>query len=125
MNGNRIFVDTNIILYILKGKNRDLAELLQNKEVYVSFISELELLSYGEITEEDQNKIRQFLNDCIIMDVNSEIKDITIKLRRKYKIKIPDAIILATSVFLNLTFLTADKVFKRIQEYEIIILEDI
>lgn len=125
MNGNRIFVDTNIILYILKGKNDDLAELLQNKEVYVSFISELELLSYAEITTEDQIKIRQFLNDCVVMDINSEIKDITVELRRKYKIKIPDSIILATSVFLNLAFLTADKTFKKIQEYEIIILENI
>ena len=45
MNGNSIFIDTNIILYLLNGDDT-IAELLRSKDIYVSVISELELLSY-------------------------------------------------------------------------------
>jgi predicted nucleic acid-binding protein len=37
MNGKEILVDTNILLYLLKG-NDTLEKLLQNKVVYVSFM---------------------------------------------------------------------------------------
>jgi hypothetical protein len=38
MNGNKIFVDTNIILYLLSG-DKTLAELLDRKQLYISFIT--------------------------------------------------------------------------------------
>lgn len=40
MNGNSLFVDTNILLYILNG-NDNLKEQLNNKSLYISFITEL------------------------------------------------------------------------------------
>jgi rRNA-processing protein FCF1 len=40
MNGNKILVDTNIILYLLEG-NLNLANLLNGMELYVSVISEI------------------------------------------------------------------------------------
>lgn len=48
MNGNSFIIDTNIVLYILNG-NKELAGLLDEKEIYVSFITELELLGYKGI----------------------------------------------------------------------------
>jgi predicted nucleic acid-binding protein len=49
MNGNKVFVDTNIILYLLSG-DITLAELLNGKQIYISFITQLELLSYSKST---------------------------------------------------------------------------
>ena len=43
MNGNKIVLDTNIILYLLDG-NRELAIILDEMELFVSVISEIELL---------------------------------------------------------------------------------
>lgn len=43
MSGNSLLIDTNIALYLLNGDNT-IAELLDGKDVYLSFISELELL---------------------------------------------------------------------------------
>ena len=42
MNGNRLFVDTNILLYYLKG-NGDVVELIADKDLTISFVTELEL----------------------------------------------------------------------------------
>jgi len=42
MNGNKLLLDTNIILYLLDGDNT-LVNILEGKIPYVSFITELEL----------------------------------------------------------------------------------
>jgi predicted nucleic acid-binding protein len=49
MNGNKLLLDTNAILYVL-GADETLAAFLNGKELYVSIITELELLSYKRIT---------------------------------------------------------------------------
>lgn len=52
MSGNSLFLDTNIILYLLNG-DETLAELLDEKQLYISVITELELLAYKGITNEE------------------------------------------------------------------------
>ena len=49
MRGNSFLLDTNIILYLLDGKS-ELAEILDGTTVYISFVSELELLTYKGLT---------------------------------------------------------------------------
>jgi predicted nucleic acid-binding protein len=95
-------------LYLISG-DETLAELLDNKTVYISFITELELLGYKEITTEELQKIEVFLASVTIIDLNSEIKKMTRGLKRNDKIKLPDAIIAATSYYMNLPLMTADK----------------
>jgi len=46
MNGKSLMVDTNIVLYVLGG-NKKLAKILDGKELYISMITELELLGYN------------------------------------------------------------------------------
>lgn len=58
MSGNKLLVDTNVVLYLLSG-DKTVAELLDKKQIYLSFISELELLGYPGITStEIQKKLR-------------------------------------------------------------------
>ena len=122
MSGNSFIIDTNIILYILSG-NKELAKLINNKEIFVSFITELELLGYKGISKEDKQIITNFLQDCKIIDINKSIKKITLKIKQKDNIKLPDAIIAATANFLNLPLITADKGFKKIQELNLNLFE--
>jgi predicted nucleic acid-binding protein len=49
MNGSKILIDTNIALYLFNG-DQDLAEELQGRETYVSFVNELELLGHKGIS---------------------------------------------------------------------------
>lgn len=108
MSGNNIFLDTNIILYLLSG-DITLADLLQNKTIYISFITELELLGYKGINKEELVQVEDFLAAVSIVDINSEIKRNAISLRRTYSIKLPDAIVAATAHYLNLPLMTSDK----------------
>ncbi|WP_017731474.1 type II toxin-antitoxin system VapC family toxin [Nafulsella turpanensis] len=122
MSGNRIFVDTNILLYFLKG-DQDVIEMISDKDLVISFITELELLSFPKITTDSEETIKGLLKSCLIVDVSPEIKDLTIEFRRKSKLKLPDSIVAATAFYYKLPLLTADKQFRTVEELEIIIYE--
>ena len=122
MNGNKLLIDTNIIVYLLDGDDT-LGSFLQNRNIYISFITELELLSYGGLTSTEEQNIRNFLNNCTILDMNPAIKKEVIRLRRNHKIKLPDSIIMASSLYLDLPILTSDTDFNKVEELEVIYYE--
>ncbi len=115
MSGNSLLIDTNIALYLLDG-DQTIAELLKGQDVYLSFITELELLGFQDLEKEEISLIEAFLSNCIIVDLNQAIKHLTIDLKRRYKIKLPDAIIAATSAYINIPLISADKGFEKISE---------
>jgi len=122
MNGNKIFVDTNILIYFLKGE-KEVIEMIADKDLVTSFITELELLSLPKISEKSKKLIKELLKNCLIIDLNNDIKELTIEFRKKSKLKLPDSIIAASAYFLNLPLLTADKQFKSIDELEVLLYE--
>jgi len=122
MSGNSLIIDTNIALYFLEG-DTTLYYTLDGKIIYLSFITELELLSYPELTKYEESIVNEFINDCIVIDINKEIKKTTIELRNKYRIKIPDALIAATACYLRQPFITADKGFKKVDRLNLIFYE--
>lgn len=125
MNGNKLLLDTNAILYLLNG-DKDIADVIHGKLVYLSFVSEMELLGFPDISQNEENSIKQFLEDATtkVIDINTNIKENAITLRRKYKIKLPDSIIMGTAQFLDIPVLTADKDFEKVNEINLILFEN-
>ncbi len=119
MSGNSLLIDTNIALYLLDG-DTDLVEILDGQDVYISIISELELLGYQGISEAEKLKVKAFLNNCIIIELNQTIKDLTIELKQAHRIKLPDAIIAATSKYLNIPLISADRGFEKIDDLQFV-----
>lgn len=72
MSGNKIFIDTNIAIYLLNG-DTSLAEILHGKQLYISFITQLELLSYPNLSENQFQQIDLMLENFIILDINAQI----------------------------------------------------
>jgi predicted nucleic acid-binding protein len=120
MSGNSVVLDTNIVLYLLRGY-QVLSELLYQRKLYLSFISQLELLAFKGITTTQSSEIKKFIQDCIVIDINDEIKQEVISIRKNSKLKLPDCIVLATARFLNLPLITSDLDFKSTNFSEIII----
>src|SRR5689334_4065739 len=120
MNGSNLFVDTNILIYLL-DKEAPLIPLLDNKSIYISFISELELLSFKNYSTAEKGKLEKLLNDCIIIDINPEIKRLAVRHRLNKRLKLPDAIIAATSQYLSVPLLTADQEFKKVSDIDVLI----
>lgn len=108
-------LDTNIALYLLGG-DQVLAAVLDQKEVYVSVISEMEMLGYPGISTEEIIRIKSFLAETSIVELTPEVKNKTIEPRQFYNVKLPDAIIAATAIQQNIPLISADSIFKRVAE---------
>jgi len=123
MNGNSFLVDTNIALYLLAG-NSTIADIVNGSQLYVSCITQLELLEYKGISSKEQIAVQKFLNDCIIVDLNDEIKRLTISIKQKHSLKLPDSIIAATALYLEIPLLTADNGFKKITDLDLALYQE-
>lgn len=121
MNGIDFFADTNFLIHIHQGN--PLVENFLDYSFATSFITEIELLGAFSINKNQKKALKELLNDCVIIDLNQNIKELCINLRQKYKIKIPDSIIAASSIVYNLPLLTSDADFKIIKELNLIFLE--
>ena len=103
-----LFLDTNIVIYFLKGVV-EAVELIKNAErLAISFITEIELLCY-DVKDEEKRNIQKFLDSIDIYYPDSEISINSADIRNKTGLKLPDAIICAQSHRNNFILATADK----------------
>ncbi|MDR2499351.1 MAG: type II toxin-antitoxin system VapC family toxin [Tannerellaceae bacterium] len=119
MDGSDFLVDTNILIYGLEGSSDTVLSIL-NCSIAVSIISEIELLGKKNITSEEVTVIQNLLNDCTIIDLNDKIKQIAIRLIQIYSLKVPDAIIAASSIYTGLPFVSCDTAFKKVKELDLV-----
>ena len=101
--------DTNFLIYIHEGNN--IVEPFLEYNFGISFISEIELLGFKGLSKSDETKLTKLINDCFLIEWNTRIKAQTIQLKRKYHLKLPDAIIAATGLVYEIPLVTADKGF--------------
>jgi hypothetical protein len=121
MSGLSYLADTNCFIYLL-DENPLLLPFAEDNWAY-SFITEMEILSKKGITLKQDSLIRKMLASCSRVDHNQAITELTIKIRRKYSVKLPDAIIAASAQYLSIPLLTADKAFAQIKEIDCFIVE--
>ncbi|AMR30992.1 twitching motility protein PilT [Mucilaginibacter sp. PAMC 26640] len=124
MNGVDLFIDTNICIYLLNGDVK-LANLLQDQNIHISFITEIELYAFHGQTNESEKVLNDFISSVTVFDVTHYIKHRTIHIRKQFKLKLPDSIIAASALTKQLPFITADKNFKKIPELELFLYEHI
>jgi predicted nucleic acid-binding protein len=76
----------------------------------------MELLSYPGLSSPEAQQIHNFLSHLTIININDSIKNLAIQWRQQYKLKLPDAIIVATTLSLEATLLTNDQQLIKIQD---------
>ncbi len=81
------------------------------------------MLGVFSINKLQKNNAQKLIDDCFIIETNSEINEYTILLKQKYKLKLADAIIAATAIVYEIPFVSFDADFKPIKELELIFLE--
>jgi len=111
MNGISIVCDTNPLIYLLDG-DRNIAKFLDSKQIYVSVITELELFGKQNLSVDENEVIESLLENCFVIGINQEIKHIYREIKRNYTVKLPDAVIAATAIYLDLPLLTLDQHFE-------------
>lgn len=104
--GKSYLIDINVIIDFSENRlplNAKLfvAEVIDN-EPNISIINKIELLGFSLVTSE----IIEFTNSTNIINLTEDVANQTINLRKKRKIKLPDAIIAATALVYNLTLIS-------------------
>ena len=104
--GKSYLIDTNIIIDFSENRlplNAKLfvAEVIDN-ESNISIINKIELLGFSTVTPE----IIEFTDSTNVINLTEDVANQTISLRKKRKIKLPDAIIAATALVYNLTLIS-------------------
>lgn len=122
MNGDSIFVDTNVLLNLAEHKNL-VEPYLVGKEIYISIITEIEILGYNKIQNYEIDFYTTLFEEFHLIDILPQIKNIAISLKQKYKLKLPDAVIAASAIFLGHTLISFDKDFEKINELDVILID--
>lgn len=120
MNGIDFIADTNALLYILKKDSCMIPYL--NNDFGISVITEMELLSFKALTNEDELVLRRMISFCVEFPLSTDIKKCAIMVRRKYGTKLPDAIVAAMAIENSVPLITADKGFSKIKELKLVLL---
>lgn len=116
-------VDSNVLIgYIFERfetKQLDELDEIFNKSFYISIITKIEVLGYVGNPEDDA-LLKDLVSSAVILGINDDVADQTIKLKQIVKTKTPDAIIAATAVAHNMALLTNNiSDFKRIPDLKL------
>ena len=91
-----------------------------DQEYNISVISRIELYAYSKLTDKDKETLDIFTRKASVLNINDDIIEQTIELRKKFKTKLPDAIIAATALVYDLSLITHNtKDFLNIEELKV------
>lgn|SRR3989344_7046880 len=112
-------LDTNAIIYYLKGDENAVSflnNIFDNRvPVYVSTITETELLSFEGMDLKEEELIENILRIFSIIPLDSNIAKIAGYIRRTCSLNIADSVIAATAIFTGGTLVTRNiKHFRKI-----------
>ena len=97
----KVVLDTNILIEILKGDNNTLAKVRSFENIAISSISVMELY-YGALNKAEVNKLEKFISLFHIIELNEEISMTSTKLIKTYakshNLDIPDSLIALTAL---------------------------
>ncbi|WP_419702142.1 type II toxin-antitoxin system VapC family toxin [Mucilaginibacter sp. NFX135] len=106
--------DTNAVIYYLQNDFSEGAQELMNNIINeyqpaISVITEIELLCWKTASENDIVILKNFVADSFVIELENSIKVKTIEMRKSFNLKLPDAIIAATAICMNLILISNDR----------------
>jgi predicted nucleic acid-binding protein len=111
MNG-RYLLDTNAVIALLQNNPTLLTQLEAAEWVAISIVTYLEFLSFSNLDRHDRALFLEFAARIDVLDLKIEqtsLIDRILELRSQNRLKLPDAIIAATSIEYDATLLTRDQ----------------
>lgn len=87
----------------------------------ISVISRIELYAYSKLTEQDKESLDIMTAQASVLNINDDIIEKTIEIRKTYKTKLPDAIIASTAMVYGFTLISRNlNDFKNISGLEVV-----
>ena len=103
----KVVLDTNILIDYLNGIEQGRQEIERYDQAMISAITWMEIL-VGATDEEETIQIRRFLKRFNIIPIDESVSELAVTVRRKYKIRLPDAIIWASAKYHDALLVTCN-----------------
>lgn len=105
-------IDNNAVIDFFSGKHTTAGTDFLNSVIdavpNVSVISKIELLGFNT-TEKHYQILLNFIKDSNVLSLTDEVVEKSIEVRKKYKTKLPDAVIAATAIVFGFVLITRNK----------------
>lgn len=121
MTTQYIMLDTNCLANFLNGEALE-TSLVGASDILISEITEMEIQCSPNLTSSERKILRQFLDGITIVRLSDKIRELTVKTRLTTRMKLMDAIIVATSQYLKVPILTCDADFEPVKPTTVILL---
>jgi tRNA(fMet)-specific endonuclease VapC len=111
MPGKRFFLDTNALIALLKGDAGLLGLTGSAEWIGISIITVLEFSSFRGINKADQALLAEFAEAVTVVDVahrDLALMNQIVQTRQTTRLKLPDAIIMASAALHHATVVTND-----------------
>ena len=110
MNGINVVFDTCAIIKLL-DRQYNLSALgidLDESRFLTSVMVRMELMAKRDLSAGEEFCIREFLDDLSVVPLDDAIEQKAVEIRRATSVKLPDCIVVATSIALDAILLTDD-----------------
>ncbi len=101
-------LDTNILINSLNPKYEFLKKLIFDKNNAISVITQIEVLGYHKISEQEKLYFEFIFDQLHVLDLQHQIVQKAIGLKQVKKMDLPDATIAATALFYDLELVTVN-----------------
>ena len=91
----KALLDTNILIDYLNGIEASQEEIRRYESPLISTITWMEVMV--GVNEDEQQTVRSFLSHFNQIDIDAKVAEIAVSIRRKLKMRLPDAIIWASA----------------------------
>jgi len=110
MERKNYLIDTNVAIYYfglaLSEESEKFMDMILGEKYSISVINRIELLGFERLHVNESDALSAFISNSNIFDLDEDIILETIQIRKKYNIKLPDAIIAATCLVNNCSLIT-------------------
>jgi predicted nucleic acid-binding protein len=104
MAGIAALFDTNMLIDYLSGVEAATLELKRYENRAINIITWMEVMV--GVTEQDSDETRAFLATFVLHPILDQVAERAVALRRTLRLKLPDAILLATAELTNRRLIT-------------------
>ena len=101
-----MLLDSNIIIYAAQPEHVALRQFIEMHAPAVSVISQIEVLGYHKLTEEDRQFLEQFFRTAERLLLSESVVQWAIKLRQRRKMSLGDSIVAGTAIVYERTLVT-------------------
>lgn len=121
MNGVNYLLDTCTLIALQKQSPESLGRFAEHKiylsQCAISVITYMEFVGFYGVNSQTAKQLEFIAKQFYCYSLSDDVRDLTIAIRQQYKIKLPDALILATAKAHQLQLLTLDdklaKIYKQ------------